>query len=218
MTDLIQKIKTELKKDLPGLPFQAKMAPSTRLHNYDPNPAGARRGGVLLMLYFEKTMLQIIFIRRAKDGGAHSGQIAFPGGKFEEPDKTIIETAKRETFEEIGVSANKVDILGRLTNLYIPVSNYIVHPVVGFTNNKPKFKLNKSEVSEIIISPIGFFLNGENIEKGKIKLETPQTISDHRWIETPYYKLNGNILWGATAMIMSEFSEVIRRAIKDKSF
>jgi 8-oxo-dGTP pyrophosphatase MutT (NUDIX family) len=213
MTVFIQNIKDELKKDLPGLSFQAKMAPVSRLDNYNPNPEGARKGGVLLLLYYKNSKLQITFIRRAKDGGAHSGQIAFPGGKFEESDKTIIETAKRETFEEIGVDSKQLEILGSLTTLYIPVSNYIVHPVVGFIRNMPKFVANENEVSEIIVSPLDFFLDEKNIENGEIKLELPQTVSDFRRIKTPFYKFNENIVWGATAMIMSEFSEIVRRVV-----
>lgn len=214
MTDFIQKIKAELEKNLPGLAYQAKMAPATRMDNYNPNPDGAHKGGVLLLLYYKNSKLQITFIKRAKDGGAHSGQIAFPGGKFEESDKTIIETAKRETFEEIGVDTKQLEILGSLTTLYIPVSNYIVHPVVGFVRNVPEFVANESEVSEIIISPLDFFLDDSNIGNGEVKLELLQTVSDFRRIKTPFYKLNGNVVWGATAMIMSEFSEIVRRVVE----
>ena len=210
MIDFIQNIKAELKKDLPGLAYQAKMAPATRLDNYNPNPDGARKGGVLLLLYYKNSKLQITFIKRAKDGGAHSGQISFPGGKFEEFDETIIETAKRETFEEIGVDSKQLEILGSLTTLYIPVSNYIVHPIVGFIRNMPEFVVNESEVSEIIVSPLDFFLDDTNIENGEIKLELPQTVSDFRRIITPFYKLNGNVVWGATALIFNEVKHIIK--------
>ncbi|RLD72367.1 MAG: coenzyme A pyrophosphatase, partial [Bacteroidetes bacterium] len=114
MTDLIQNIKNELQKPLPGLIYQAKMAPTVRLNNYNPNPDGARKGGVLLLLYYENKELKIAFIKRAEDGGVHSGQISFPGGKYESGDKDLVHTAKRETFEEIGVESSQVEIIGNL--------------------------------------------------------------------------------------------------------
>lgn len=204
----IQNIKNELKKPLPGLLYQAKMAPVTRLDNYNPNPSGARKGGVLLLLYFNSNKLYITFIKRAEDGGVHSGQISFPGGKYEPGDKSLIQTAKRETFEEIGVNGSQVEIIGNLTTLYIPVSNYIVHPTVGFTKNIPKFIPNETEVKKVIVFPLEYFLSESNVHSGEIKVRT------HR-VKTPFYKINEYKIWGATAMIMSEFTEVVQRSTEN---
>lgn len=203
----IQNIKNELQKPLPGLIYQAKMAPLIRLNNYNPNPPGARKGGVLLLLYYDTAKLYITLIKRAEDGGVHSGQISFPGGKYEPGDKSLIQTAKRETFEEIGVNGSQVEIIGKLTTLYIPVSNYIVHPTVGFTKSIPQFVPNKTEVNKIIVVPLEHFLYENNIQFGEIELRTNK-------IKTPFYKIDEHIIWGATAMIMSEFTEVVRRSTK----
>ena len=203
----IHNIKNELQKPLPGLLYQAKMAPVTRLDNYDPNPSGARKGGVLLLLYFESNKLYITFIKRSEDGGVHSGQISFPGGKYELEDKSLIQTAKRETFEEIGVNGSQVEIIGNLSTLYIPVSNYLVHPTVGFTKSVPQFVPNKTEVKEIIVIPLEYFLSEINVHSGEIKVRNNR-------VKTPFYKINKHKIWGATAMIMSEFAEVVNRSRK----
>lgn len=203
---IIKNIKNELLKPLPGLKFQAKMAPAERLNNYNPNPEFARKGGVLLLLYYSDNELNIALIKRAKDGGVHSGQIAFPGGKHEQEDSSIIETALRETNEEIGVNKNSIEVLGTLTNLYIPVSNYNVYPTVGFCNTEPKFTINKSEVEKMILLPLNNFIKLENIKSGKITVKNQE-------IETKFYKINDQIIWGATAMIISEFIEHIKKLL-----
>ncbi len=207
INNYINKIKKELKKPLPGLTYQAKMAPKVRLNNYDPNPPGARKGGVLLLLYYESDKLFITFIKRAEDGGVHSGQISFPGGKYEANDKSLIDTAKRETFEEIGINGSEVEIIGNLTTLYIPVSNYVVYPTVGFIENIPKFILNKTEVDKVIVLPLKKFLLDSHINTGEVDVRNEK-------IETLFYKIEGNVIWGATAMIMSEFTEIVRRSSK----
>ena len=204
MTDFIQNIKYELQKPLPGLKSQAKMAPAVRLNNYNPEPEGARKGGVLLLLFYKKNELQVTFIKRAEDGGTHSGQISFPGGKYEEDDKDLIQTAKRETFEEVGVNAKDVKILGELSSLYIPVSNYIVYPSVGFVTNIPEFTPNIKEVSKVLVFPLKKFLSKEYKHTGVIEVRNQK-------INTPFYNIDNTKIWGATAMIMSEFSEIINR-------
>ncbi len=202
LIDIIEKIEQQLKKELPGLEAQKKMAPSIRTpFNYNPNPEGAKKGGVLLLLYYNNNELYIPLIERADDGGVHSGQIAFPGGKSETEDKTLFETAKRETFEEIGIEQNKLRVLGSLTELFIPVSNYSVFPVVGFLDSKPEFILNKNEVKKIIEVPLSALYNNfysENIILNKID------------VERPFFKINNYKIWGATAMILSEFLEVVK--------
>jgi 8-oxo-dGTP pyrophosphatase MutT (NUDIX family) len=202
--EIVKNIKNKLLQPLPGLEFQAKMAPSKRLENYNPNPEFARKGGVLLFLYDFDNEPYIALIKRAKDGGAHSGQIAFPGGKHEKHDKSLIETALRETEEEIGININKLEILGTLTNLYIPVSNYNVYPTVGFCNSEPNFNINKTEVEKMILLPLREFFNPENLKSGILIVKEQE-------IQTPFYEINNQIVWGATAMIISEFLEVARK-------
>jgi len=201
--EIIKNIREELLKPLPGLEFQAKMATKRRLENYNPDPKFARKGGVLLFLYLFDNELYMALIERAKDGGVHSGQIAFPGGKQEKQDKSLIETALRETEEEIGISIDKLDVLGTLTNLYIPVSNYNVYPTVAFCNSVPNFNINKTEVEKMILLPFKEFFKSKNLKAGKILVLNNE-------IETVYFKINNNIIWGATAMIISEFIEITK--------
>ena len=202
--EIIRKIKEELLKPLPGLEFQAKMAPKERLSNYNPNPKFARKGGVLLLLYYSGTELYLALIKRAEDGGAHSGQIAFPGGKYEKHDNSLTETALRETEEEIGINMDKLEVLGTLTNLYIPVSNYNVFPTVGFCSSEPNFNINKAEVEKMILIPLNELFKRKNLKTEII------TVREKK-IKTPFYEINKQIVWGATAMIISEFVEVTKQ-------
>ncbi|MBN1253353.1 MAG: CoA pyrophosphatase [Bacteroidales bacterium] len=198
---IIEKLKAELLKPLPGLHLQAKMAPKERLNNYNPNPKFAKRGGVLLLLHYSDNELYMTFIKRAEDEGIHSGQIAFPGGKFEKTDINIIETSLREANEEIGIDKNAVEVIGTLTNLYIPVSNYNVYPTVGFCTSEPRFVINKREVERVFTVPLKEFFKHENIKFGAITVRGQN-------IKTPFYEIENQIIWGATAMIMSEFVEI----------
>ena len=206
MKNLIKKIQSELQKPLPGQEAQKAMAPLMHLKRFSQNTEKARKGGVLLLLSEQNNTLNISLIKRAKDGGAHSGQISFPGGKNEPTDLNIIETAKRETYEEIGVLPETIKILGSLSSLYIPVSNYLVFPAVGYAMQKPIFKANKSEVEEIVNIPLEYFMSEKYKTKGNIQVRNYQ-------INTPFYKINGYEIWGATAMIINEFTEIVKRIV-----
>ncbi|MCF6240483.1 MAG: CoA pyrophosphatase, partial [Bacteroidales bacterium] len=126
-----------------------------------------------------------------------------PGGKLEDSDADIIETAKRETFEEVGVESEKIEILGRLSSLYIPVSNYLVFPSVGFVTGTPQFVPDPNEVDKILNIPLKYFIN-DNYKK------TEKITARNYIIDAPCYQINGYTIWGATAMIMSEFIDVIK--------
>ncbi len=205
MKTIIENIKYELRKPLPGKDAQIKMAPVAHLNRFSLDDKNARKGGVLLLLSYQQKQLHVTLIKRAKDGGAHSGQISFPGGKCENFDANIIETAKRETFEEVGVAPERIEVLGSLSSLYIPVSNYLVFPAVGFVLDEPKFVPDKNEVDKILNIPLEYFFS----EKYKKK----QKISARNYIiDAPCYQINGYTIWGATAMIMSEFIEILKRS------
>ena len=204
MKTFIEKIKLELQKPLPGKDAQIKMAPLVHLNRFSMDDRNARKGGVLLLLSYQQEKLHVTLIKRVEDGGAHSGQISFPGGKSEDFDTDIVETAKRETFEEVGIVPEQVEILGRLSSLYIPVSNYLVFPSVGFVLGTPRFIPDANEVAKILNIPLEHFIN-ESYKK-------TQKISARNYIiDAPCYQINGYTIWGATAMIMSEFIEVVRR-------
>lgn len=202
--DIINVIREELRKELPGRKAQFEMVPKTKLSLVERKPVNPRKGGVMLLLYKNKEELNIAFIQRTVDGGVHSGQISFPGGKFEETDKDLIETALRETEEEVGAKAAHINVLGQLTTTFIPASNFLVTPVVGFFQGNPKFDINPSEVAELIEIPLIEFLREKN------KTIDMVDVRGEKW-EVPLFKVGDYKIWGATAMMLNEFLQLIEK-------
>jgi 8-oxo-dGTP pyrophosphatase MutT (NUDIX family) len=199
----VQKIKTALERQLPGQEAQFRMAHSFRKEASSIVPENAKEAAVMLLLFLKNDVWHTVLIQRtAMENDQHSGQVSFPGGKKEASDSSHADCAKRETFEEIGVGSELIQILGALTPLYIPVSNFKVYPFIGFVEAEPVWNKQTSEVSEIMHVPITHFLEEKNKKtttvKGKgFSLEN-----------TPYFDVNGKVVWGATAMILSEFCEI----------
>jgi 8-oxo-dGTP pyrophosphatase MutT (NUDIX family) len=203
----IERLRLELGKELPGKDVQYRMAPSAR--NPDmalpKNDLLRRNSGVLILLYPFKNDVKIVFIKRACSGGPHSGQIALPGGKHEAIDKNLIQTALREAVEEIGVNHDDIIVLGTLTSLFIPVSNIAVLPVVGWCDHRPDFIKDNVEVDEILEINLNHLADLKNKMVKKIRVHDFE-------IDAPCYMINDYCIWGATAMIMSEFLELTDRA------
>jgi 8-oxo-dGTP pyrophosphatase MutT (NUDIX family) len=200
-------IKTQLNKPLPGLEVQLNMSPSSRnqgMLNLK-NEEKSKNSSVLILIYPKNEIPHIVFIKRANSGGPHSGQIGLPGGKYELSDRDLIDTALRETEEEVGVKQADVTVLGKITSLFIPVSNITVLPVVGSINYHPVFEKQESEVDEIIEVPLHEFIQESN------KFIKTFTIREFE-IVAPCYYAKEHVIWGATAMIMSEFVEIVNRA------
>ncbi|MFB6316959.1 NUDIX hydrolase [Saccharicrinis sp. FJH54] len=192
-----------LKHELPGKEAQLKMVPpASRTNRFEPmlNPV---LSGVLLLLFKKGEKWQTVFIKRPVYNGAHSGQISLPGGKKEEADKDLSATALRETFEEVGVNPDDVQLLGKLTTVQIPVSGFIVEPYVGYIGYEPIFIPDPGEVKEVITAELSLFTDPDIRD---VFTFVRGTFS----IEAPYYKLHGEKLWGATAMMISEFEEIWR--------
>jgi 8-oxo-dGTP pyrophosphatase MutT (NUDIX family) len=202
VTDWIAGLRDELTKPLPGLQAQMRMAPSVIRPGKSALPA--RDSGVLLLLYTANKRLNTVFMKRTEYGGPHSGQISFPGGKFEKGDASLTDTALRESHEETGISKGAVEVLGVLTPLTIPVSNFKLLPVVGFIPEKPQFSIDPKEVEYLIEAEIRLLLKAVIVKKEILMLGDQS-------IEVPYYDIHGNHVWGATAMILSEFLEIIKR-------
>lgn len=197
--EIINSLKKILKNPLPGLPAQLKMAPSFRpsiVPEKVPNLAG-----VLILIYKSMDNFTTVFMKRPDYDGIHSGQISFPGGKKEPKDKNILATALRETEEEFGIPQNKIEILGNLTPLYIPVSKYQVFPFVGFIKDKPVFSIDRKEVAYLIEAEISFLQN-KGIRKNEMQIHGKYSGN------VPYFDIKGEKIWGATAMILSEFIEI----------
>jgi len=201
--DYTNKLTDKLSNDLPGFSSQKKMIPEGRPHHIDAaNIKNIKKSAVLLLLHKDEDEIYITFIKRVTDGSKHSGQIALPGGKFEKEDKNLSKTAIRETEEEVGVNRNDIKILGTLTPLFIPVSNYSVQPVVGSIDYKPDFVKNIDEVDEIYNVKINELKDAYTVCKTFV-------IQEEKVI-APFYILNGIEIWGATAMILSEFIDIIQ--------
>jgi 8-oxo-dGTP pyrophosphatase MutT (NUDIX family) len=196
----------ELNKGLPGFDAQKIMSPSIREHALKTSdPSIARDSSVLLLFYPKNGQLYLPFIKRTSGNTSHSGQISLPGGKYEESDTNRTVTAIRETNEELGVDCKKIKILGFLTELYIPVSNFMVLPVLGYCQQRPEFKMNPFEVEEVIEVPVQELLAKNNISEFSFNTNKLK-------INAPYFDANGHKVWGATAMILSELRELFLRA------
>lgn len=199
------KLKHALKLELPGFNSHLKLAPKERIEGIieQINPKNARSSAVLIVLYQEENQLKIIFILRSVYNGAHSGQISFPGGKYEIDDVDLIETALRETKEEIGISISKEQVLGKLSNIYIPPSNFMVDPYIAIIENIEGIKLDSTEVQQIYKVAFSDFLKA-NIIKNKEVLAVHE-----KSIKAPCFVINDLNIWGATAMILKELLDVI---------
>ena len=193
-------------KPLPGVKAQELMSASKRFTGVKkPDPEKARDSSVFILLFRNNKKWYFPLIKRTEYNGAHSGQISLPGGKYEPTDGDLIHTAYRETFEEIGIQPHVITYIGTLTPLYIPNSNFNVTPHVGLISSTPQFRRNKREVDEIITLPVNVLLDKSGIKH--FTREINNTV-----ITAPYYPFRNHKIWGATAMILSEFAEIIRNS------
>ena len=170
-------------------------------------PDNARLSAVLCLLYPENDELHMLLMKRMEDRTAHSGQVSFPGGRFEAGDGDMQTTALREAHEEVGVHPAIVDVVGALTPLYIPVSNFNVFPYVGFVNHRPDLNLNRHEVSHVIAAPLSDLLH----DGRKTVADVSSPIMPGLIRNVRAYRLDdGTIIWGATAMIISELETILK--------
>jgi 8-oxo-dGTP pyrophosphatase MutT (NUDIX family) len=201
---LIQHITQLLKSDLPGESAHRKMLPPGRRLKINLNEVGqVKYSSVLLLLFPDNGKIYTCLTRRNPNMKNHPGQVSFPGGKIEEGESPKL-TAMREAQEEVGVSPLDIRILGMLSELYIPVSGYSIFPYVGWIDQKPCFVLNTDEAEKLILFPLEDFIQNEEIAFTEMKTFTGQ-------LTVPYYPFEDEIIWGATAMILSEFFEVMKR-------
>lgn len=171
----------------------------------DLNGKNPNYAGVVSLLYPKNGEAYMAFILRKTYKGVHSNQIGFPGGRYEEIDKDLMQTALRETEEEIGVSSSNIQVIKALTELYIPPSNFLVHPYLSLVEEEPVFVLQQSEVESLIEIPLSVCL-----DKGCFKTERIDA-SYAKNVEVPAYNFKGHVVWGATAMILSEIRELFSR-------
>jgi 8-oxo-dGTP pyrophosphatase MutT (NUDIX family) len=202
-----EKLKAQLQLPLPGYDAQYKMAREFREHPRDTERyhINARLGAVLILFYPKGNAIHTVLIQRPAYEGVHSAQVAFPGGRKEEADADLIETALREASEEVGIDKNQIMVGGKLTHLYVPPSNFLVTPVVGFAASRPDFRPQKHEVAEIIEVDLPTLLD-EAIISEKI-IELPYNMR----LKVKCYDIFGRTVWGATAMIIAELNELLKK-------
>lgn len=198
-----------IKMELPGESFHYKMAPVERLESLKKKAIEdntARTAAVLALFYPNKAQeTNLILILRKTYKGVHSNQVGFPGGKEEESDDDLAATALRETEEEIGVPQKDIKLLKQLTQIYIPPSHFFVQPFMGITNKTPIFIKQDDEVEALIEVPLSHFM-----DDGIITTKTIST-SYASSIDVPAYLINNHVVWGATAMMLSEVREMLKQ-------
>lgn len=193
-------------RPLPGLDAQLRMAPSPRV-GWDPLkfPEGARDGAALLLVYPHDDTLQLALTVRGSGLRNHTGQVSLPGGRVDDGE-TFEKAALREAEEEVGVDPRAVDVIGRLTPLHIPVSGFLLHPVVGFTIMRPAFQRAEWEVARIIEAPISLLSDPRRVKREmRTRAVNGQTID----VDVPYFDIDGEKVWGATAMVLAEFGALV---------
>ena len=200
---LLARIEKGLWAPLPGIPAQLRMAPEPRTGHkaYFEVEDTSRKAGVLILLYPKDGRLRLLLTRRTERVNHHRGQISLPGGE-QHPGESVEATALRETAEELGLDLGAVRVLGRLTPLYIPNSNYCVYPVVASIPGPLAFRLQPDEVAEVIEPPVDRLADPACLGRETRRYGG----QDH---EVPFYAFEGHKIWGATAMVLAEFLALV---------
>jgi 8-oxo-dGTP pyrophosphatase MutT (NUDIX family) len=192
--------------DLPGWAAQAKMAPAQRMQpeTWAEYYKNARLGAVLILFYPLNDAVHTVLIQRPTYEGVHSAQIAFPGGKKEEDDQDLIQTALREAWEEVGIRPEQVEVIRPLSELYIPPSNFLVTPVLGICYERPAFVPQITEVETILETDLKLLSDPSIAAMRRI------FVREGLEVDSPSFDLGGRVIWGATAMMISELNEILK--------
>lgn len=205
--EFVEKLRIALQEPLPGTAAHEKMRPYLRL---DPSlnipiPPTAKKSAVLCLIYPVEEISHLALIERPVYDGVHSGQLAFPGGKPELRDINLLQTALREAYEEVRILEDKITVLGKLTDVYVWASNFLVSPFVAYSMERPDFVPDKDEVQSILEIPVQIFKNPDIVK------EKPMQSKLNALLNAPYFDLEGKVLWGATAMMISELKDIMLR-------
>lgn len=213
-TDLIQKLQQRLQAPLPGNDAHALMFPAIKSMP-EQLPDNMKLSAVMALLFMKDQEWHILAIRRTADGHAHSGQISFPGGKEEETDENLQATALRETFEEVGIPAASIEVIGALSPLFIVVSNFRVFPFVGMLPEPmTDYTVSQQEVAHVLEIPLSVLFAPES--KVQTVVSSPAYPEIKRTVNA-YQLPDGTIIWGATAMMLSEFEVLWKEIAEEKA-
>lgn len=197
--------------DLPGEESQFKMSPPFRkklLERYKEKMKEAQHAGVMALFYPDVNKeTRFVLILRKTYKGVHSAQIGFPGGKVEPQDKGLKDTALRETFEEVGVPVEDMEVLKQLSDVYIPPSNFYVQPYIGICRKTPRFVRQQDEVEAVVRVLLADLLDDSNVVKKKVPTSLGVDVT------VPAIKLNKHLVWGATAMMLSEVKDLLKEVL-----
>ena len=203
---LPRRLAEHLATSLPGHAAHRSMAPEVPIRRADLSVHGrdCREAGVLVLLLPQNEHLAVVLTVRRDHLPDHAGQISFPGGQ-REPDESLATTARREAEEEVALPPSHVDLLGRLTPLYIPPSNFCAHPFVGRVASAPTLQPADREVRQVLRVPLSHLLAPATRKTGTRRLNGTD-------VAVPYYDVDGHAVWGATAMMLAEFLAIVRTA------
>jgi 8-oxo-dGTP pyrophosphatase MutT (NUDIX family) len=196
--------------ELPSIASHIKMAPLERIKSLQEpiySSLTAKKAAVMMLFYPKDGNTHLVLIKRNSYPGVHSSQIAFPGGKVEEADKDFQETALRETFEEIGVSPDKINVIRNFTPLYIPPSDFLVFPFMGVCFSEIQFVLQQEEVAGIIEVPLKTLLDDAIISSKTLDTSYAKSLV------VPVFLFDEHVVWGATAMMLSELKDVLKAVL-----
>jgi len=198
-------LKETLRGELPGAEAHSKMLPPGRkLKTDEQDLSTLKLSSVLLLLFPEGDQLYTCLIRRPSTMKHHPGQISFPGGKVEKEDASAEMAALREAREEVGIDTSSIEILGKLSDIYVEVSQFSIQPFIAWADKRPDFSLNSGEVEELILFPLNTFVTEEAYSETELQTFTGP-------LRVKYYPFREEYIWGATAMILSELFEILKR-------
>lgn len=198
-------LKEALRGELPGIEAHSKMLPpGRRLKTIDSDLLSVKQSSVLLLLFPEEGRLYICLMKRPSTMKHHPGQISFPGGKVEKDDVSAEVAALREAREEVGVDPVRIEVLGKMSDLFVEVSRFSIQPFLAWSDQRPDFSLNSGEVEELILLPLDDYLGEDIISETELQTVTGM-------LPVKYYPYNGQIIWGATAMILTELIEILKK-------
>lgn len=205
-------IEAALHKPLPGMQAQLRMTPRPGSLKPPSPQSTPRMSGVLILLFPSLKTEELCFVltRRTESVADHKGQISLPGGAFDPDDPSIAHTALREACEEVGVCGDNLRILGSLTPIYIPPSDFCVQPYVAYLSHPPQFQPQPEEVAEILEVPLSYLLDEKNVI-------VEEWVFDEEVKQVPFFNVYGHKVWGATAVVLAEFVAVLEDLLKESN-